>query len=500
MNRRWGTFAIWLVLSALAVVLALTLWGPTPLPYSADQFRQLALQGVVSEVRVDGDRVEFTLDGGATGAAPNELDSEVLAALARDEVELRFDAEDAGGLGEWLPTLLLVAGAVAAFLYWLRKRAGVAGFDLAALRRSRHQVVTRERGAKFADVGGCEAAKAELADVVDFLANPGRWSAAGVRAPRAVLLEGPPGCGKTLLARAVAGETGAKFLSVAASEFVELFIGVGAARVRDLFESAAKQRPAVIFIDELDAIGRRRGSGIGYANDEREHTLNQLLVNLDGFQSHEGVVVIAATNRSDILDAALLRPGRFDRRIAVPPLSLAHRLQVLEIHCKGKPLAADVSLAALAERCEGKTGAGLGSLVQYAGQLALRRAREAGSAQVEIGSEDFRRALEPQGQSPQSRDAVDGALIESAYKLTEPVAPASVRVTLIDGATIEGALLWADAVFVKLCRAGLDPADPASGALLQKGQIRLIERLGRDAGAAPAERPRGGAARAGFGR
>jgi len=178
--------------------------------------------------------------------------------------------------------------------------------------------VGKEGKVTFDDVGGCAAAKEQLGDVIDFLKHPQHWISAGARIPRGVLLEGPPGSGKTLLARAVAGETNARFFSVSASEFVEMFVGVGAARVRDMFETATKQAPAVIFIDELDAVGRRRGSGVGSAHDEREQTLNQLLVCLDGFERHQQVAVIAATNRSDILDKALLRPGRIDRRIKFP--------------------------------------------------------------------------------------------------------------------------------------------------------------------------------------
>ena len=211
-----------------------------------------------------------------------------------------------------------------------------------------------------------------------------------MRLPRGVLLEGPPGCGKTLLARAVAGETSARFLSVSASEFVEMFVGVGASRMRDTFELAAKHAPAILFIDELDAIGRRRGSGVGLVNDEREHTLNQLLVSLDGFERGARVVVIAATNRSDVLDAALLRPGRFDRRIAVPPLSAEARREVIAIHAAGKPLAADVSLEALAARTEGMSGADLEGLDERRGHLrdaALpRRRRGAAASSAPISS------------------------------------------------------------------------------------------------------------------
>src|SRR5262249_32697902 len=247
------------------------------------------------------------------------------------------------------------------------RRAGGGTASALELRKSRARVVAEAPGVTFASVGGCAEAKAELADLVAFLKDPEPWERAGVRLPRGALLGGPPGCGKTLLARAVAGETSARFLYVSASEFVEMFVGVGASRMRDTFELAAKHAPAILFIDELDAIGRRRGSGVGLVNDEREHTLNQLLVSLDGFDRGARVVVIAATTRSDVLDAALWRAGRFDRRIAVPPLSAEARREVLAIHTAGKPLAGDVSLDDLAARAEGMSGADLEGLVNEAG-------------------------------------------------------------------------------------------------------------------------------------
>ncbi len=372
-----------------------------------------------------------------------------------------------------------VACVLGLFVFVLR-RAGGGTASALELRKSRARLVAEAPGVTFAQVGGCAEAKAELADLVDFLKHPEIWERAGVRLPRGVLLEGPPGCGKTLLARAVAGETSARFLSVSASEFVEMFVGVGASRMRDTFELAAKHAPAILFIDELDAIGRRRGSGVGLVNDEREHTLNQLLVSLDGFERGARVVVIAATNRSDVLDAALLRPGRFDRRIAVPPLSAEARREVIAIHAAGVPLAADVSLDDLAARTEGMTGADLEGLMNDAGIYAMRRCRAAG-VEPRIERADFERALDPRSNAGRRFDRVDALLIESTTQLSQPTGRARVRITLDEGTIVEGELAWADAAFVKV--RGEDGAET----IVQKRGIKTLEALDGTESIAPAE-------------
>ena len=240
--------------------------------------------------------------------------------------------------------------------------------------KSRAKLVSKEQPkVTFDDVAGLEEANEELEEIKDFLANPDRYRQIGAKIPKGVLLFGPPGTGKTLLARAVAGEAGVPFLSISGSDFVEMFVGVGAARVRDLFEQAKASAPAIVFIDEIDAVGRHRGAGLGGGHDEREQTLNQLLVELDGFEGNTGVIVMAATNRPDILDPALLRPGRFDRQIVVDAPDIEGRKAILEVHSKGKPLAKEIDLEVLARRTPGFTGADLANLINEAALLTARR-------------------------------------------------------------------------------------------------------------------------------
>lgn len=240
----------------------------------------------------------------------------------------------------------------------------------------------------FSDVAGEDEAKEELAEVVDFLKNPGRYTAIGAKIPKGVLLVGPPGTGKTLLAKAVAGEAKVPFFSISGSDFVEMFVGVGASRVRDLFAQAKKNAPCIVFIDEIDAVGRQRGSGLGGGHDEREQTLNQLLVEMDGFGANEGIITIAATNRPDILDPALLRPGRFDRRVVVGRPDLAGRIAILKVHARNKPLDSDINLDIIAKKIPGFTGADIANLLNEAALLAARQNRKTISmADMEEASE-----------------------------------------------------------------------------------------------------------------
>ncbi|MGN0585659.1 MAG: ATP-dependent zinc metalloprotease FtsH [Oscillospiraceae bacterium] len=285
-----------------------------------------------------------------------------------------YKIQDTSWLYNLLPSLLIIILMVALFMFMMRQAGGVGkvnNFGKANIKNTSNKKNT------FADVAGADEEKAELAEIVDFLKNPKKYTEIGARIPKGVLLMGPPGTGKTLLAKAVAGEAGVPFFSISGSDFVELYVGVGASRVRDLFETAKKNAPAIIFIDEIDAVGRHRGAGLGGGHDEREQTLNQLLVEMDGFEGNEGVIVIAATNRRDILDPALLRPGRFDRQITVSYPDIKGREEILKVHTKKKPLAPDVSLATIAKTTAGFTGADLENLVNEAALLAARQERKA---------------------------------------------------------------------------------------------------------------------------
>ena len=286
----------------------------------------------------------------------------------------------------WLPILvyLLPIAALIGFFVWMNRRAQGQMGAVMNIGKSRAKVYDAEKPqTTFGDVAGYEPVKEEITEVVDFLKNPGKFAEIGARIPRGVLLVGPPGTGKTLIARAVAGEAGVPFIAITGSDFMEMFVGVGAARVRDLFQTARKQAPAIIFIDEIDSIGRKRGAGLGGGHDEREQTLNQMLAEMDGFESGAGVVMIAATNRPDILDPALLRPGRFDRQIMVPLPTLEERIQILKVHFRDKKISDDVRIEVVARGTPGMSGADLANLVNEAALFAVRRGENS------VHKEDF---------------------------------------------------------------------------------------------------------------
>ena len=274
-----------------------------------------------------------------------------------------------------LPTLILFAGLIIFWVIMMRRLGSSMGGDkqMNFGKAKIKQMSDEKRKTTFADVAGADEEKEELREIVEFLKNPNKYNSLGARIPKGVLLVGPPGTGKTLLARAVAGEAGVPFFSISGSDFVEMFVGVGASRVRDLFDKAKKNHPCIIFIDEIDAVGRQRGAGLGGGHDEREQTLNQLLVEMDGFGANEGVIMIAATNRPDILDPALMRPGRFDRQVMVGYPDIKGREEILRVHAKGKPLAPDVVLSTIAKSTAGFTGADLENLLNEAALLAARK-------------------------------------------------------------------------------------------------------------------------------
>jgi cell division protease FtsH len=339
--------------------------------------------GKVQSVSITPDgEVDGLLKGGEkfTSAIPTAVPDQGLAArLEKNNVQVTAVAEPPsilGFLASFAPLLLFMG----LFLYMGRRASGQLG-GLTSIGRSRTKVVDTERPTtRFTDVAGYDGVKLEIAEVVDFLKRPDRYTRAGAVAPRGVLMVGPPGTGKTLLARAVAGEASVPFLSVTGSSFVEMFVGVGAARTRDLFAEARKRAPAIIFIDEIDAIGHRRGGGLAVTNDEREQALNQLLAEMDGFDPAAGVVVMAATNRPEVLDPALLRPGRCDRQVVVPLPTQADRRAILEVHCRGKKLKGDADLGVVARGTPGFSGADLANLVNEAAIAAARVGREALSA------------------------------------------------------------------------------------------------------------------------
>jgi cell division protease FtsH len=300
-----------------------------------------------------------------------------------------------------LSSLLVPVGLLVLLFFLLRRAQGGPGNQAMNFGKSKARVqMEPQTQVTFNDVAGIEQAKLELSEVVDFLKNADRFTAIGAKIPKGVLLVGPPGTGKTLLAKAVAGEAGVPFFSISGSEFVEMFVGVGASRVRDLFEQAKSNAPCIVFIDEIDAVGRQRGAGLGGGNDEREQTLNQLLTEMDGFEGNTGIIIVAATNRPDVLDSALLRPGRFDRQVVVDRPDYKGRLEILNVHARGKTLAADVDLEKIARRTPGFTGADLSNLLNEAAILAARRSL------TEISMDEINDAIDRILAGPEKKDRV----------------------------------------------------------------------------------------------
>ena len=347
---------------------------------SYDQFLDDVAAGSVTDVLIDNrsGRIDFHDADGIRFATtgPLELSADDRALLAGSQAAVEFKTPEPGFLQTWLPMLLPI-GLIILFFWWINRRAQGQMGSMMSIGRSRAKTYSSELpGTTFDDVAGYVGVKQEIREVVDFLKAPERFAEIGARVPKGILLVGPPGTGKTLIARAVAGEAGVPFLSVTGGDFMEMFVGVGASRVRDLFESARKMGKAIIFIDELDSVGRKRGAGLGGGHDEREQTLNQMLSEMDGFESSEGIVMMAATNRPDILDPALLRPGRFDRQVVVPLPELEDRREILAVHVKGKRLDDDVDLSLVARGTPGMSGAELSNLVNEAALVAVRNGED----------------------------------------------------------------------------------------------------------------------------
>lgn len=376
MNTFAKNLFMWAAISLVMVVL-FNLFNQPPQPsvqFSYSEFLQSVDSGDVLEVRIQGQRITGATADGKRFITYAPDDPGLVNKLIANKVQVTAEPQDDSPwymtlLISWFPMLLLIG----VWIFFMRQMQSGGGKAM-SFGRSRAKMISQEHTkVTFEDVAGADEAKEELAEIVAFLSEPRKFTRLGGRIPKGVLLVGPPGTGKTLLSRAVAGEAGVPFFSISGSDFVEMFVGVGAARVRDLFIQGKKNAPCLIFIDELDAVGRQRGAGLGGGHDEREQTLNQLLVEMDGFEANESIIIMAATNRPDILDPALLRPGRFDRQIVVDRPDREGRKAILAVHSKGKPLAPGVELDSLAAQTPGFTGADLANLVNEAALLTARR-------------------------------------------------------------------------------------------------------------------------------
>ena len=407
MNKRWRNAGLYALLAIVVIALFTAFFDKQPpskqtLRYS--QFIQEVEGKKVDKVNISADRTKALVqaqDGKfLVNLPPNDPDLINILTDNKVNIEVLPQTDD----GFWLkalsslffPILLLVG-----LFFLLRRAQSGPGSQAMNFGKSKARVqMEPQTQVTFGDVAGIEQAKLELSEVVDFLKNADRFTAVGAKIPKGVLLVGPPGTGKTLLAKAVAGEAGVPFFSISGSEFVEMFVGVGASRVRDLFEQAKSNAPCIVFIDEIDAVGRQRGAGLGGGNDEREQTLNQLLTEMDGFEGNTGIIIIAATNRPDVLDSALLRPGRFDRQVVVDRPDYAGRLEILNVHARGKTLAKDVDLEKIARRTPGFTGADLSNLLNEAAILAARRNL------TEISMDEVNDAIDRVLAGPEKKDRV----------------------------------------------------------------------------------------------
>ncbi len=379
MNSNFRNFAIWVIIALLLVALFNLFQNNgqrgrgTELSYS--EFLNSVEGKTVSEVTIKGNRLSGRLENGDTFTTYAPRDPKLVEELRKAGVKIKArPTEDEvpsifSVIVSWFPMLLLIA----VWIFFMRQMQSGSGRAM-GFGKSKAKLLTERHGrVTFEDVAGVDEAKHDLQEIVEFLRDPQKFQRLGGRIPRGALLVGPPGTGKTLLARAIAGEANVPFFTISGSDFVEMFVGVGASRVRDMFEQAKKNAPCIVFIDEIDAVGRHRGAGLGGGNDEREQTLNQLLVEMDGFEANEGIILIAATNRPDVLDPALLRPGRFDRQIVVPNPDVAGREKILRVHMRKVPLAPDVDPKVLARGTPGFSGADLANLVNEAALLAARR-------------------------------------------------------------------------------------------------------------------------------
>ena len=431
--------AFWAVLLLLIVMLFQLFSGgqstmsSRTLSYS--EFIQMVESDKVQAVTLDGERVEIKARDGTSFVSIKPEGEEITDRLIAKGIEVKATAQQESGfmsmLSLWLPFLVLIG----IWIFFMNRmqgggRGGAMGFG-----KSKAKLLTEKNGrVTFDDVAGIDEAKEELEEIVEFLRNPQKFSRLGGKIPKGALLVGPPGTGKTLLARAIAGEAGVPFFTISGSDFVEMFVGVGASRVRDMFEQAKKNAPCIVFIDEIDAVGRARGVGIGGGNDEREQTLNQLLVEMDGFEANEGVIIIAATNRKDVLDPALLRPGRFDRQIHVPNPDIKGREKILSVHARKVPLGPDVDLRTIARGSPGFSGADLMNLVNEAALMAARAGRrfvtmvdfENAKDKVMMGAERRSMVLTPEQKEMTAYHEAGHAIVGMSLPKCDPVYKATI--------------------------------------------------------------------------
>ncbi|NBV58393.1 MAG: ATP-dependent metallopeptidase FtsH/Yme1/Tma family protein [Synechococcaceae bacterium WB4_2_0811] len=409
-KKGWRNAGLYVLLVVVLIALGTAFMGGRPAPANAPRslrysdFIEAVQANQISRVLISPDRgTALVVESDGRRAEVNLApDKDLLKVLTDNKVDIAVQPTRQTPAWQQAASSLLFPILLLGGLFFLLRRAqGGGGNQAMSFGKSKARVqMEPQTQVTFNDVAGIEGAKLELTEVVDFLKNPDRFTAVGAKIPKGVLLVGPPGTGKTLLAKAVAGEAGVPFFSISGSEFVEMFVGVGASRVRDLFEQAKKNAPCIVFIDEIDAVGRQRGAGLGGGNDEREQTLNQLLTEMDGFEGNTGIIIVAATNRPDVLDAALMRPGRFDRQVVVDRPDYSGRLQILGVHARGKTLSKDVDLDRVARRTPGFTGADLANLLNEAAIMAARRQL------VEISMDEVNDAIERVMAGPEKKDRV----------------------------------------------------------------------------------------------
>jgi cell division protease FtsH len=437
--NNFRNLAVWVIIALLLVALFNLFQGSGQRGKTSEvsytQFLEHVENGEVRRVLIAGDAITGQLSNGTTFQTYAPEDAELVKRLNEKGVEIkaRPPAEEnllSNLLFSWFPILLMIG----VWIFFMRQMQAGSGKAM-GFGKSKAKLLTERQGrVTFDDVAGVDEAKDDLQEVVDFLKDPHKFQRLGGKIPKGALLVGPPGTGKTLLARAIAGEANVPFFTISGSDFVEMFVGVGASRVRDMFDQAKKNAPCIIFIDEIDAVGRHRGAGLGGGNDEREQTLNQLLVEMDGFEANEGVILIAATNRPDVLDPALLRPGRFDRQIVVPNPDVAGREKILKVHMRNVPLAPDVNPKVIARGTPGFSGADLANLVNEAALLAARRSKrmvahqhfEEAKDKVLMGSERRSMAMSEEEKRLTAYHESGHAIVALSVPAADPVHKATI--------------------------------------------------------------------------